>query len=335
MLLNNDDVPLYELPNVEGGSIDFSTYAEVRSSGSLQVRGYRDRFFWLNYRLQPIYTLDGVDYPLGVFVPSVPGDSWDDFSINWSIELSDKLSILSGSSLDETLSIPAGTPVIDAVRSLIERSGESAGSLTPSTETLRGDATWDLGTSLLRCINDLLRGAGFRPLWCNGNGQFQVTPQVPADQRPVVWTYEEGENAEFGTKFSREQDIYAIPNRVIVNSTESADAEGLVAVATNENPDSPFSYVNLGRWKDHVETGVETTSQQALEDYAWLRLSNLSSVIANLDLEYVFNGTDLDDAVRVVVPSAGIDELYTVGQYTVSLDETTLVKATLREVAKI
>lgn len=335
ILMTNDDVPLYELPNVEGGTIEYSTYADVRSSGSIQVRGYRDRFFWMNYRLQPIYTLDGVDYPLGVFLPTVPGDSWSDTSVNWDIELSDKLSILAGANLDASLSLPAGTNVITAVRDLIERSGERAGALTPSSETLRGDVTWDIDTNLLQCVNDLLRGAGFRPLWCDGNGQFQVTPAVSADQRPTVFTYIEGENAEFGPNIRREQDIYAIPNRVIVKSSASADAEGLVSVATNENPDSPFSFVSLGRWKDHVENGVEATSQQALDDYARLRLANLTSAIANVDIEHVFNGTTLDDVVEVIVDTAGIGHRFTVGQYSVSLDETALVKTTLREVAKI
>lgn len=338
-LFTRQGTPLGDLEGVLGGQIDASAYATVKSTGSLTVKdvGQIVDGQWSQYRVQPIYTVNGEETPLGVFLPSTTTDDWDDTTRTWTVELADKTSILDGTVLGEFYTVPAGSNVVSTVKALIERSGEAAGAITPSTQTTLGTLTFEPKDTLLSVINDLLGAANFFSLWCDGEGQYQVTPATSVTARPITAEFVDGRDgtALYKPGFSREQDMNSIPNRVIAISSSDADEPAMTARAENRNPDSPFSFDTLGYWIDHVEENVETTSQEALQQYAQRRLESLSSAVANIEITHWFEPLIFNNAVRFRSQPARIDGRYTVSKYSIPLTELGLMKTTLREVVQV
>lgn len=324
-----------ELDGVDGGTIDFSAAASVKGSGSMTVRDVGQTVDWVSDLFQPVYIVDGIEYPLGVFVASVPTDDWDDEGRVWDVELMDRTSILDRSALETSLSIPAGANVVDSVTAVIGMAGIDPGAITPSTHTLRGNLVWEAGTTLLKVVNELLDSVNFFSLYCDGDGRFQVAPYVEPSRRAVRVNFVDGANCTYTPKWKGEQDIYSIPNRVIAVTASSADEPALTAVARNENPESPFSFQGRGRWVDEVIADVEAADQATLNAYVARRLVELSSATATREITHLFEDLAVNDAVRFTHSPAGVDARHVVTNISVPLNEVGLVKTTLREVAEV
>lgn len=336
-LLTRKETPSGDLVGFLDGSVEGSAYASVKTGGRMVVRDTGQVTDWAQYRVQPVYSVGGVEYPLGVFLPSKAKDSWDDLARTWDITLADKTSILDRTQLTAFHVVPAGSNVVDAVRTLIGLSGEPAGALTPSDQTTRGTITFEPTTTLLKAINDLLTAANFFSLWCDGNGQYQVTPSTAVTARPIVAEFVDGEDgtALYSPVFSREQNIQDIPNRFTAVSSSTGDLPALIGVAENRNPDSPFSFDRLGLWVDDSEENVETTSQAAINEYAKNRLESLSGAVANIVFEHYYEPITFNNAIRFRSLPAQLDGRYTISNYSIPLNETDLMSTTAREVVDV
>src|SRR5690606_7629105 len=137
-------------------------------------------------------------------------------------------------------------------------------------------------------------------------------------------------------EFTREEDIYSIPNRVVAVSQASGDEAALVSVAENTNPDSKFSFPSRGRWIVATETGVEVTDQESLDKYAQRRLNELSSVTATFVLRHAPVPMELNWVTTFTRTPAGIlDRKASVQSMTIPLDPTELMETSFREVVDV
>lgn len=338
-LFTRQGTPLGKLEGFLDGEISTSAYASVKSTGRILARDTKQIVGgeWQQYRLQPVYKVNGVEHKLGLYLPSTSQDDWDDQSLMWDVELADKTSILDRVVLGQFFTVKAGANIVETVKTLIELTGESAGALTPSPQTALGTITFEPGTTILQAVNDLLSAANFFSLWCDGDGQFQITPSVAVGSRPIVAEFVDGLDgtALYSPVFSREQDIASIPNRVIAISNTDGEDPALIAKAENRNPGSPYSFDALGRWIDHLEDGVETTSQAALQEYAQRRLESLSSAVANVVITCWFEDVKINDAIRFRSNPAKIDGVFTVSNVEPVLNELGMMTLKLREVVAV
>lgn len=290
---------------------------------------------WTQLRIRIWITVNDQTWPLATLRPSAPRETWNDLGRVWDVELLDKLSILDRSAVTETLTLPTGTVITTAVRSLIEGSGEPAGALTESGAVLRTSMTWDAGTTRLRVINDLLDAGGFYALWCDGLGQYQVSPYLLPAARPTSAHIVDDSESIYAPDFTAEEDIYSVPNRVIGVSQSTGEEPALVAVASNTDPDSPYSFQNLGVWVDHVETEIEVASQDVLDTYVRRRLVELSSTSQTLEINHDFIPLVLNEVVQFSNTAAGIDGRFAVVKMAWPIDELGEVATTLREVISL
>ncbi|WP_435298543.1 hypothetical protein [Timonella sp. A28] len=323
-LVDNSGALIGLLNEVSGGTLSFSSASTIKTSGTVIVQG--GTVDWTKVRLQPVLVINSEEYPLGIFIPSAPSQTVTSAGSNGAVELLDRLTVLAEDVTDAWMSLPVGTVVTTAITEIIASTGENPGAITPSTAATRTVMTWEPATPKLRIINDLLDAAGFFSLWCDTDGQYQVTPYASPQDRPIAWVFGTSTREVHSPTYTSEQDLYAIPNRVVAVSSAAGEAEELVAVATNENPESPYSYQSRGRWITHPEQNVETTGQSALLAYAQRRLQELSSATATRVIKHGYLPLRLNDAVifdgkRHVVTSMSIP-----------LDPTKLVETTLREV---
>lgn len=354
-VLNNDEEVLGEILTVEpGGSVAWSAYASIKSGGSITVTDRGGVIDWLNTRIRPVCSIapaDTTDYAvigdvyLGVYIPSAPVEDWGPTGRSWRVELLDKTSILdqdiaSDSEIGPTAyAAPAGSNVIELVVSLIEGAGETAPAIEPASITLPNDLVWDISATRLKVINDLLDAANYFSLYCDELGQFRADPYIrPTDRIPeyeALNPFSKGEQSLMSPSWTRDRDIYAIPNRYVCVSQGDEVAAALVSVATNTDPTSEFSYPSRGRWITAIDTGIEVVGQEALDAIASRRLASASGATQTMTVYHpLLPGIRINRVIRLTNPDAGIDLLCSVSNTEVPFDPTSLCKTTLRVVTE-
>lgn len=337
-LLNNREAPIGSLPVVTSGQIEWHANAAVKSGGKI-VAHYAERpaHDWFNTRVKIVMHIEGHgSHPIGVFIPAAPTETWSDEGMTLNIELLDKLSIIDNDYVLNTYAVPKGTNVIERVRSLITSTGEKAGALTDSSAVLDKNMSWESGTSKLAVINDLLNAANYFSLGVDGNGKFFAEARRLPRNRPIAHRFYDDEKSIYLPSFTYERDTYSIPNKVVLIAQGDGDQEGLRAVATNENPKSPYSYQNRGRWIIDVIKGVDATSQEALQERANARLVALTSPVGTVSIDHApLPWLRLNDAVMFRRDPAGIDVRAVVASTSIQLSETALQRTELQEVADV
>lgn len=333
-VLDLADQKIGELDGVTDGSFDFSVAATIRSSGSITC--VASGVDWLRVRIQPWHTVTAggqtVSWPIGVFLPASPSVDYATPGGVRSIELYDKLLILDQDKTDGTYSVPVGAVVTTVIRDILRGIGEVRDAVTDSTETVKTAMVWEAGTSKLQIINDLLKSINYFSLWADGRGVFQGTPYVAPGGRGIAWTFADDENSIYSPAFKLDEDNFNVPNRVVQVSTSNGDTAALIAEARNEDPASPYSYNNRGRWIVTVETEVEATSQAVLNSLAQRRLAELSAVTSTFDISHANIPLELNDAVHFTREAEGITTAAVVQSMSISTAVGALVKTTLRGV---
>lgn len=332
MLLNRADEPLFELDGVMGGDYEIVAQSPLGVSGSITLKNTGQPINFMRDRVQIIYDPgNGVEaWPVATMRLTSPKDEHAPRGVTWNISLLSKLSVLSGDTV-ERYSLPAGTPIISTVESLIRSANETRIAVTPSSATLSSPLTFDPGTSKLSIINELLQAAGYFSLWVDGGGQFRVQPYVDPGRRPVAHTFAANETSIHLPTWSREQDLTGVPNRVKVMTEGDDETLGLVGVATNENPDSQFSYQSRGGWFDREIETVEASSQAVVNSIAAQRLRDAMDPVARYEVSHWMWPLDPNDLV-VFAPSSAAPVTATVQRMSVTCDAEAMVQATWREV---
>lgn len=277
---------------------------------------------WPHVQIRPHVTIKGLsEAALGTFLPSTPISTYKDGSQTWDVELLDRTSMISEDYFSQTYSIPDGVNVVDRVWEILRSTGAAVGNPPPASSlpsgvatTLTKGRTWEAGTNKLTIVNDILEAAGYMPLWADAEGKFRLSKSVAAKNRPVAYEFVDGENCIYKPEFTVEQDIYSIPNRVVMIGQGDSDTAAPVATATNTDRRSPSSYQNRGRWITDVTRGVDAESQAELQAKANAKLEQLTAAQSVVTIEHgPVPGLRANQVVRFARHGgAGIDGLYVV-----------------------
>jgi hypothetical protein len=329
-LLDSEDRPLGALDGVTGGSAEIVAQSTLGGSGSLALDHRRD-VDWLSHRVQATFS-DGVrPWAVGTYLLSSPTENHSEVGVSYSVGLLTKMNVISEDTVEQRFTLPEGTTVVPAVVALIESTGETRIAVTASEAALTSGLTWEAGTSKLTIINDLLQAAGYWSLWCDGSGLFRVEPYIDPASRPVSFEFEHGETSVHFPDWAREQDLSSVPNRFVAVGQGDETAAPLAGVATNEDPNSPYSYQARGRWITATEEGVEATSQTVIDQYAARKLADAMSPVSRLTVAHAMLPLNPNDLVAFI-PEDGRRRLATVQRMSCSFEFDTDVRAEWREV---
>lgn len=336
-LLTETEAPAGTLDGVRGGSVVYTAAKSVHGSAALTVADNGQAVDWLTARIRPVVTIDGYgDTALGVFLVSEAPESWGDTGRVWAIKFLDKCTILDQDPVDAAYALDAGSVVTDEIVTLIESTGETNHAITPSTATLANPLVWPAGTTKLQIVNDLLSVINYFSLFTNGEGQFRGEPYVKPASRPTVWDFLDGANCIYLPTFTKDVDLFAIPNKVLAITQGDGTTAALTSTATNTDPTSPYSTVSRGRTITRTITGVEAADQATLDAFAERRLIELTTPTASVEIQHAFvPDVAFNRAVRFRRTPAGIDGRHVVSKTEVSLDPTALAKSTLTEVVDL
>lgn len=285
-----------ELLGVTGGEVSWTYNASVKGGGTIDLERTSQEIDWMTARIRVVAILnDQTETNVGVFIPSAPKSEHYAVGVSVPLEVLDKCSLLdqdvyadpvTGMALPYSLGV--GADVMGAIRELIEGIGESAQSIPDDLGlTTSNSMTWDIGTTRLRIVNDLLESVNYFSLWVDGMGQFQVTKYTPPQSRPAQYEllapFEDGRL--FDPEWSQDHDIYSIPNRFVAMTSGDEEEEALVSTAILA-PESPYSFESRGRWVTAVATGVEAVDQEALDRYTEWRLALAVSTSRRISIQH-------------------------------------------------
>lgn len=224
---------------------------------------------YLSDEIEPILLIDGVEHKLGVFLPATVTPSETAGAAQVQIEAFDRCWRVRDVYSETLTYFAEGTPYLTAIESLLTQAGITTVLATPTAATLaEAREDWNIGTSYLTIVNDLLAEINYNPLWFNASGVAILEPASVPTAANIEHTLD-ADNVEslIIPEISRQTDIYQAPN-VFVAYCANPDKSGIwTATAENTNPQSPLSVQRRGRRIMKVERLDNIASEALLQDY--------------------------------------------------------------------
>jgi len=271
-LLNRNDVKIGEIPLIDG-SVNFSAFGQIKRNGSIKTK-YKKDIDYLTERLQPHFVLkmpkEDIEFPLGVFLIATAPPEDSGFGIDVELQCYDKTIILARDVLDKFETVPEGTNIINECVKILSETGFVRISATPNEAVTQRTLTFEPGTSKLQMINDLLQMINYNVIYFDRNGSAIIEPYLLPIERDVdiEYTASNKKMSVILPNLKNELDLFNIPNKFIVISSNNESDITLTATYENRNPSSPVSIDRIG-WKNvhepyHV---TDITNQSVLDDY--------------------------------------------------------------------
>lgn len=291
------------LAGVTSCRVEVNQHATIRGGCSLTLDDLGQDLDWPRVMVQPWLRVNNLaPWPLGMYLPASPREANSDAGRAWDVPCLDKTSILDGHAITEARSLPVGANPVDAALGVILETGIPADevAVTPTAEVTRTAMAWPAGTTALRIVNDLMESVNYFAVWADRYGQLRLAPYVRPQDRGLAAEFAAGDAAIHTADWTREQDIAGTPNRVVLLTQGTDEEPGLVAVAENTDPESPYSFQARGRWVSRVYESVEASSQEVLDGLARRWLADASNPSAVLAVEHAPVPLDMADVVRFV-----------------------------------
>lgn len=267
--------------------------------------------------------------PLGLFALSdVAADETRD-GITIQADGYDRARRVARAKLTAPHTIAAGTNVATAIRSLIEAGVSGLAYSFATTAHTTPALTFDEGEDRWAVAQKLAASIGHE-LFFDANGVCILRSVPDPETDPVVWTFEEGEQATI-LAAGRRQSNEGAPNHWIVTGESSSAATPVRGEAKDTNPDSPTYY--LGRYGDVVETyrtELATTTQQAQDIAAALLRSSLGLPEQVAFTTIVNPALDVGDVIQLTRSRLGIAARYVMQTLSIPLAASGVMGATVR-----
>lgn len=225
---------------------------------------------WLTDEIQPVLRVDGVNHPLGVFLPATVREETADGIESVKIDAYDRCWRVRDTNSASLLYWPAGTPYLDAVEQLLTAAGIQTVFKTPcADEFTEAREDWEPGASYLSVANQLLAEINYKPVWFDENGIAILEPAAVPEAASIAQRFD---SADTGTRMlrqlNRETDVWSAPNVFTVSCANPDKGDLMTATAVNDNPQSPLSTVRRGRRICSYTQVANIPSQEALQAYA-------------------------------------------------------------------
>lgn len=312
-----------------GGSLDWSSDRSVKGGGSLTISDLGQNIQWAGARIQIGVAVNGRSWPLGVWVPAIPGEDWDTAGGTYSVSLLDLSRILDVWAMPTTYSVAVGDTITDHITSLITGAGLRA-AVTPSPLTVSTAKVWDAGTTRLQILGDLTDMANYLQVFADMGGTIRAVPYQAPSQRTPTWQFLDGSNCIYAPTFGHDQDWDDVPTEVLLTTAGDDTTPGLSSYY--RGPDShPASQANRGFAVTYVEQ-VDAPDQTTLDALAKRRWVDLSTPTGTITISHMPIPLAVNDAVRFASSRAGLDGTCVVQSTTVHLSATDLAETSLTEV---
>lgn len=225
---------------------------------------------WLTDAIRPEIIIDGVATSLGVFLPATVSRTETATTKSLKVEAYDRCWVVRDNYTETRISIAAGVNYISAIQTLLTTCGIYLTVATPTNATIteiRED--WDVGTSYLDIINQLLSEINYHELWFDKAGYAVLEPVSTPTAANIEHTLDDTNvKSLLLPQMTAQTDVYSAPNVFIVVCSNPDKDEPMIATAENTNPQSPLSVDRRGRSIVKFQTVNNIASQAELQEYA-------------------------------------------------------------------
>ena len=261
---------------------------------------------WMTDEIRPELVIDGTAYPLGIFLPATVQESKGQGGTqlrSLHVEAYDRCWLVKDHYTEGTTYFSSGVNYITAIESLLTTAGIALISAMPTAATLaEAREDWNIGTSYLEIVNQLLSEINYNPLWFDGDGMAILEPASVPAASSIEHTLDLGDPSVLALPgIQRSTDVYSAPN-VFICVCSNADKSGpMVARSENTNPQSALSIQRRGRRIAKVTQVNNIADQTELQAYAD-RLRNESMITSETILlsTGLLPGFGVDDVVGLI-----------------------------------
>lgn len=258
-----------ELYAIGAPSLRMSDSSAIKMSLSGQF-ARDDSLNLLTDRIRPELVIDGDATPLGIYLPATVSLSEDESTESMQIQAYDQCWLVRDTKTEELVLFQAGTNYITLIRSILASCGIAL-IVSQSTEAVLAEdrQDWDIGTSYLTIVNQLLGEINYNPLWFDNSGFAVLEPASEPTAAKIKNVLDSSSvKSLLLPSIRQETDLYSAPN-VFVCICSNADKDApMVAKAENTNPQSPLSIARRGRRITSVISVDNIASQAELQAYA-------------------------------------------------------------------
>ena len=176
-LLNYNETRIGELTSVDG-NIGLNSLAQIKRKGNFRFKENElNDVDWLNDRVQPVFILNKEhEFPLGVFMISSPDRSLRQKQIYRDVEAFDTTLILLEDKFDNRYRVLKDTNYITAITQIISSAGIWKINIPHVSSALKTDREFEIGTSKLEAVNQLLQEINYTSIWVDELGNFTSNP---------------------------------------------------------------------------------------------------------------------------------------------------------------
>ncbi len=289
-LLNKYEVKIGELcSTLPGNSITFDSLAEIKKVGNFNFKETElKEVDWLNDRVQPVFILkmpDGksIQWSLGIFLLSSPIRKYD-YGVWRDIEVYDTTLILKEDKFDNRYRIPTGTKYIDAITAILSSAGINKINITYSSGVISTDKEFEIGTTKLEVINQLLTEMNYTSIWVDAQGYFISKPYALPMFREIEYEYKTDKISVMYDNASNELDLFSIPNTWVVTAS-NPEKQPLMSKYINNLPTSKTSTVNRGRTIVEYTKVDDILDQSTLDAYTKRIAYNSSQIYEKFEFQ--------------------------------------------------
>lgn len=301
-----DGVRLMSLPFSVPPNILADSAREIKTSLSGTFAN-NDVVDWMTDRLQPVVIIDGVEQPYGVYVPATLTETNTSSGAQLQVEAYDLGYILTLAKTETIYHIPSGTSYLDAIQSLLVAAGLTLVQATPNAATLQTDREdWDVGTSYLTIINQLLSEINYQDIWFDANGSAILEPALSPTAERIGHSYD-ATNIDSVTHrdTTTVTDMFGIPNVFIALCSNPDYDAPMMATSENNNAQSKLSIANRGMRIPQVYKVNNIASMDELQAYAdRLRDQSMLATEITTIQTAIMPGHGLYDVVALRHPAA-------------------------------
>lgn len=201
----------------------------------------------------------------------------------WRMEACDQSCLLARQHLEQPLEAAKGQNYMELIQALLKQVGIWRIQAEPSSECFPCHRQWERGYNLLSLVNELLQEIGFDSLFFDGSGRACLRAYRGLSKEAVTAVYRYGD-AVLEDGFSETQELFAVQNVFHAVADSPDRKECWLATAVNEDPNNPFSTVNLGRIMAPLLLVENVASQEALQ--VLVNRKRDESMLASRELQF-------------------------------------------------
>ena len=299
-------------------TVYFDASGEIKSSfsGEFYVNPIVDL---LSDEIQPILTVDGTEYPLGVFRAATVTTAVTKYGKTVKVEAYDRCWLLKSNKTQTRVHYAKGTSYLTVVQQILTTCGVALAITTASAATLATDREdWEIGTDYLTICNDLLAEINYKPVYTQAlaanikhrYGGTEILRPISADA-------------------SEETDIFSTPNVFVCVCSNPDLEDALVATAVNESPSSATSTFKRNMRIVQVTKVDNVASQDELQTIANRLMSESQQTVKTISFETFSEGNHgVGDAISIDHPDIG--GIYEETAWSITLGAGELMKHTAK-----